>query len=129
MPVPLFVYGSLKRDAPAKRHRLLRDARFLNVASMAGTLYDLGRYPGVVRDSRRRGRVFGELYEIPDEVAQKALRALDGYEGSEFDRQRVYVTLRDGKRRVAWAYVLRKRPPKSARRVDSGRYQRKRGAA
>jgi gamma-glutamylcyclotransferase (GGCT)/AIG2-like uncharacterized protein YtfP len=128
MPVTLFVYGTLKRTPPGKRHRLLRDARFVNVASMSGSLYDLGRYPGVVRDPKDRGRVFGEVYEIPDEDAHRALQALDKYEGSEFVRRRAYVTLRDGKRRSAWAYVLRKRP-RSARTVDSGRYARSRGAA
>ena len=128
MPVTLFVYGTLKRTPPGKRHRLLRDARFVNVASMSGSLYDLGRYPGVVRDPKDRGRVFGEVYEIPDDDAHRALQALDKYEGSEFVRRRAYVTLRDGKRRSAWAYVLRKRP-RSARPVDSGRYARSRGAA
>ena len=128
MPVTLFVYGTLKRTPPGKRHRLLKDARFVNVASMSGSLYDLGRYPGVVRDPKDRGRVFGEVYEIPDEEAHRALQALDKYEGSEFVRRRAYVTLRDGKRRSAWAYVLRKRP-RSARTVDSGRYARSRGAA
>jgi gamma-glutamylcyclotransferase (GGCT)/AIG2-like uncharacterized protein YtfP len=128
MPVTLFVYGTLKRTPPGKRHRLLRDARFVNVASMSGSLYDLGRYPGVVRDPKDRGRVFGEVYEIPDEAAHRALQALDKYEGSEFVRRRAYVTMRDGKRRSAWAYVLRKRP-RTARPVDSGRYARSRGAA
>ncbi|MGH7718543.1 MAG: gamma-glutamylcyclotransferase family protein [Gemmatimonadaceae bacterium] len=128
MPVPLFVYGTLKRSASGGRHRLLRSARFVDVASMSGSLYDLGSYPGAVRQ-KSGGRVFGELYEIPDEAAHKALRALDRYEGPEFTRRRAYVTLRDGKRRGAWAYLLRKRPPKSARQVDSGRYARKRGAA
>jgi gamma-glutamylcyclotransferase (GGCT)/AIG2-like uncharacterized protein YtfP len=128
MAVPLFVYGTLKRSPPGKRHPLLKDARFVDVASMSGSLYDLGRYPGVVREPKDRGRVFGELYEIPDDHAHRALRAVDKYEGSEFVRQRAYVTLRDGKRRSAWAYVLRKRP-RSARPVDSGRYARNRGAA
>jgi len=127
MPVTLFVYGTLKRSPPGKRHRLLRDARFVNVASMSGSLYDLGRYPGVVRDPKDRGRVFGEVYEIPDDDAHRALQALDKYEGSEFVRRRAYVTLRDGKRRSAWAYVLRKRP-RTARPLESGKYAR-RGAA
>ncbi len=129
MPVSLFVYGTLKRNSPRNRHPLLRDARFVDVASMSGSLYDLGAYPGVVRERKNRGRVFGEVYEIPDDDAHHALRALDKYEGSEFVRQRAFVTLRDGKRRSAWAYVLRKPPPRSARPVDSGTYARKRGAA
>ena len=129
MPVSLFVYGTLKRESSRKRHPLLRDARFVAVASMSGSLYDLGSYPGVLREKNNRGRVLGEVYEIPDPDAHHALRALDKYEGSEFVRKRAYVTLRDGKRRSAWAYVLRKPPPRHARQVDSGTYARKRGAA
>lgn len=129
MPISLFVYGTLKRNSARKRHPLLRDARFVDLASISGRLYDLGPYPGVVRESGDRGRVFGEVYEIHDDHAHGALQALDKYEGSEFIRQRAYATLRDGKRRSAWAYVLRKPPPRSARPVDSGAYARKRGAA
>jgi gamma-glutamylcyclotransferase (GGCT)/AIG2-like uncharacterized protein YtfP len=129
MPVSLFVYGTLKRNSPRKRHRLLRDARFVDVASMAGRLYDLGRYPGMVRERNNRGRVFGEVYEIPGDDPRRALRYLDRYEGSEFVRRRAFVTLSDGKRRAAWTYILRDPPPRSARPVDSGTYSPKRGAA
>ena len=126
MPVLLYVYGTLKRDSRGKRHPLLRDARFVTLASMLGTLYDLGPYPGVVPDSKTR-RVFGELYEIPSIIAERSLDALDWYEGSDFIRRRVFVTMRDGRRRAAWAYLLRKRPPQSARHLESGRYSRRRG--
>jgi len=94
-----------------------------------GVLYDLGRYPGLVRAVTRRRRVFGELYELPDDDASRVLQRLDKYEGREFARRRLLVTLRDGHRRAAWTYVLRARPPKSARLIDSGRHVGKRGAA
>ena len=122
-PVSLFVYGTLKRGARGRRHPLLRHARLVSPASIAGDLYDLGAYPGVVRGSARR-RVLGELYELPGDGAQRALRVLDAYEGRRFVRQRARVTLRDGTRRVAWAYVLRDPPPPSARPIASGRYGR-----
>jgi gamma-glutamylcyclotransferase (GGCT)/AIG2-like uncharacterized protein YtfP len=128
MGIPLFVYGTLKRSSPRSRHRLLQEARFVKAASMAGRLYDLGRYPGVFRDSAKE-RVRGELYEIPDASAPRALRALDRYEGRQYVRRRVYVRLGDGSRRLAWTYLLRKRPPKSVRQVTSGRYRRHRGVA
>jgi gamma-glutamylcyclotransferase (GGCT)/AIG2-like uncharacterized protein YtfP len=113
MSVPLFVYGTLKRPGVRRRHRLLRDARYVDSASISGHLYDLGRYPGVFRDSVRT-RVLGELYEIPETAAPRALRLLDEYEGSEFARRRVMATLRDGSRRIVWAYLLRKRPANAA---------------
>jgi gamma-glutamylcyclotransferase (GGCT)/AIG2-like uncharacterized protein YtfP len=107
----------------------LRDARFVTSGSITGQLYDLGEYPGVVREPHTRRRVFGELYEIPDDGAPAALRRLDEYEGSEFTRERAYVTSADGKRRLAWTYVLRKRPGKFARHVSTGRYDHRKGAA
>jgi gamma-glutamylcyclotransferase (GGCT)/AIG2-like uncharacterized protein YtfP len=129
MPVALFVYGTLKREAPGRRHRLLRDARYVRNASVTGILYDLGRYPGLVRVLANGHRVVGELYELPDEAAPRLLRELDRYEGPEFSRRRIYVTLPDGRRRAAWTYVIRGRPPRSARQLTSGRYAHKRGAA
>jgi gamma-glutamylcyclotransferase (GGCT)/AIG2-like uncharacterized protein YtfP len=95
---------------------------------MMGRLYDLGRYPGVMRARSNGKRVFGELYEIADGDATGVLRRLDRYEGPEYDRTKVFVTLRNGRRRTAWVYVLKKEPALK-REVESGRYRRKRGAA
>ncbi|MBI4502430.1 MAG: gamma-glutamylcyclotransferase [Gemmatimonadetes bacterium] len=124
---PLFVYGTLRR-APTGAHPLLRAARFVQHASMRGKLYDLGEYPGAYRKSRTSLRVFGELYELPTHEPH-VLKALDEYEGPEFVRRRVFVTLRNGRRRAAWTYVLRKAPHRTARPLPSGRYQSRRGAA
>ena len=125
-PTTLFVYGTLKRRAPRRQHPLLRDGHYLARASVSGTLYDLGQYPGLMRSPRNGRRVTGEIYELPDEHAVAMLRALDRYEGSEYVRRRVYVTLSNGKRRAAWAYLLRQRP-KSAVRLNSGRFTLRRG--
>jgi gamma-glutamylcyclotransferase (GGCT)/AIG2-like uncharacterized protein YtfP len=102
---------------------LLRGARYVAGASISGVLYDLGEYPGLVRTARSRSRVVpGEVYELPDERAVAMLRELDEYEGRGFVRRRVFVTLPNGRRRAAWAYLLRKRPPKSVSRVQRWRY-------
>ncbi len=69
------------------------------------------------------------LYAFPAETTDRSLETLDRYEGPEFTRKRVYVTLRGGRRRAAWTYLLRNQPGKSARPVSSGRYQLKHGAA
>jgi gamma-glutamylcyclotransferase (GGCT)/AIG2-like uncharacterized protein YtfP len=129
MTVSLFVYGTLKRASPGGPHRLLRTARLLGRGSVRGVLYDLGRYPGLVRTTANGHRVFGELYALPDDAAQRMLHQLDEYEGGEFARRRMFVTLPNGRRRAAWAYVLRGRPPRSARHLDSGQYAPGRGAA
>ena len=129
MPTSLFVYGTLKGRSSRQRHRLLRGARFVTGASISGVLYDLGRYPGLVRTSRTGQRVTGELFELPENAARRMLRKLDAYEGSEFVRRRVFVRLSNGKRRMAWAYLLRRKPPQSASRLHTGRYSLRRGAA
>src|ERR1043166_6155737 len=124
----LFVYGTLKRDASGKPHPLLRSAKRLGRASGSGLLYDLGQYPCLVRARSNGHRVFGELYQLDEGALSHVLRALDEYEGREFERRRVYVILPNGQRRAAWTYVLRGRLPRSAQHVSSGRYA-KRGVA
>jgi gamma-glutamylcyclotransferase (GGCT)/AIG2-like uncharacterized protein YtfP len=119
MPERLFVYGTLRRQSSA--HGLLDGSRYLARASLGGTLYDLGEYPGLVRSQASGRRVVGEVYELPAEKAPRMLRALDRYEGREFVRRRTFVTLSKGGRRAAWVYVLRS-TPKSAKKIASGRY-------
>jgi gamma-glutamylcyclotransferase (GGCT)/AIG2-like uncharacterized protein YtfP len=125
----IFVYGTLKSGGPARAHRLLGPAKLLGRGSVRGTLYHLGRYPALVREGSDDRRVFGELYELPSASAQNTLRALDDYEGAEFERRRLYVTLSNGRKRAAWTYLLRRGLPKTARRIQSGRFDPRRGAA
>ena len=122
MPTRLFVYGTLRRRAPQRQHPLMREARYVASASVSGVLYDLGKYPGLMRTRRQGKRVSGELYELPDDHAVAMIAALDVYEGGEYVRRRVYVTLANGGRRAAWAYLLRRRP-KSALVLESGRFR------
>ena len=129
MTLALFVYGTLKRGAQSEGRRLLRDAEFVARASTTGALYDLGRYPGLVRRTATRERVFGEVYRLPDDSGDRILRQLDAYEGNEFVRRRLYVTFPNGRKRLAWAYILRHRPPRTARHVQSGRYASRRRVA
>jgi gamma-glutamylcyclotransferase (GGCT)/AIG2-like uncharacterized protein YtfP len=125
----LFVYGTRKRGAAGEGRRLLRGAEFVSRASTTGTLYDLGRYPGLVRRAATTERVTGELFQLPDDKGDRILRELDIYEGSEFTRRRVYVVLPNGKKRIAWAYILRRSPPATARLIHSGRYAARRHVA
>lgn len=129
MPQLLFVYGTLKRRPTGRHHALLRAARFVSGGSVRGDLYDLGSYPGLVRAPHTDRRVVGEVYELPSEGIDRMLHELDAYEGDEYIRARVYVTLPKAGRRAAWTYLLRNRPPRSARPIASGRYVAGRGAA
>jgi gamma-glutamylcyclotransferase (GGCT)/AIG2-like uncharacterized protein YtfP len=63
----VFVYGTLRGGGSNDIARLAQDARLappLHVAdaSIAGTLYDLGAYPGALLGGS--GRVHGEIYRI-----------------------------------------------------------------
>jgi gamma-glutamylcyclotransferase (GGCT)/AIG2-like uncharacterized protein YtfP len=114
----LFVYGTLRREGPA--HRRLDGARFVATGTIAGTLYDLGRFPGVHRAARARTRVAGEVYEMNVADAGRMVAALDRYEGPLFRRARVRVRLDGGGERVAWTYLLADAPPRRARPIAPG---------
>src|SRR5262245_24092104 len=90
-PRLLFLYGTLMRDEPA--HRLLVGrATFVDDGHVAGTLVDLGKYPGIVDGP---GRVWGEVWRL--DVPQ-LLRTLDDYEGYNFERCRSTAILAGGRR-------------------------------
>ena len=79
----LFVYGTLRPSAgTAWSKELLRASRNYQPARMAGVLYDLGRYPGMVRGGS--GWVSGEVVRLRD--PEPMFRQLDAYEGGEFRR-------------------------------------------
>ena len=123
----LFVYGTLRRGHP-QADRLLGDTRFVARGSISGTLYDLGKYPGVRRTTRRDTRVAGELYELIGADVNRRLANIDRYEGPEFRRSRIVVQLNDGRRHRAWAYVLADAPPSSAPEIRTGVYHRRKRA-
>jgi len=58
----VFVYGTLRRGEANDIHRLLPPPRFVGQAVIAGVMYDLGAYPGVVLGPG--GTVTGEVYAI-----------------------------------------------------------------
>ena len=107
----LFVYGTLKRGR--RNHRLLTGQRFVGpAATVSGfRLFDLGRYPGLVRDADAdadAGAVRGELFD----VSECCLGELDDFEGVPdlFTRER--IELADGT--TAWAYLYARPVPAGA---------------
>lgn len=98
----LFVYGTLQNAR--QREQVLRGAptRVVGRGSVAGALYDLGEYPGLVAGD---ARVPGLVIELPDDAA---LALLDDYEGvgeGLYARHRMSVGLDAGGRIDAWVYV------------------------
>jgi gamma-glutamylcyclotransferase (GGCT)/AIG2-like uncharacterized protein YtfP len=123
----LFVYGSLRRDAPGGRADLLGDdAEFLGVGRVRGRLFDLGAYPGLLPAVTRDERVRGELYVIR---SRRTLSRLDAYEDfdprrperSLFLRREALVEMDSGATTTAWVYWYAG-PASRGRRIASGDY-------
>ncbi|MBM4184584.1 MAG: gamma-glutamylcyclotransferase [Gemmatimonadetes bacterium] len=130
MPVRVFVYGTLRKDARGSvQNALTRDWIFEGYGRVAAELFDFGAYPGAV--PRAGVSVRGELYRLPD--PRESLTLLDHYEGCgpehtppyEFERELVEVTLEDGGSREAWVYWYRPEP--RGRKLASGDYVERTG--
>lgn len=103
----LFVYGTLRSEFNNHFARMLRkDATLVGRATVPGSIYRVSEYPGFRPEPA--GVVHGELYRLSQPAA--TLKALDEYEGSEYER----VTLND-----AWIYQYREPLPESLR-IASG---------
>src|ERR1700742_1949350 len=106
----LFVYGTLRKDYNLKlKNRVKDDLEYIGKARIGASLYDLGRYPGAVKNNTGE-EIIGDVFLLTD--SDKVLRILDKYEGyqedetddSEFIRKRNRVKLNSGKNVNAWIY-------------------------
>jgi gamma-glutamylcyclotransferase (GGCT)/AIG2-like uncharacterized protein YtfP len=128
----LFVYGTLRQES--SHHHILRSlhAAYLGPATVAGELFDLGRFPGArlvkpTNPGMGNRRVLGELYRLQNPSSD--LGVLDRYEGLQpsapeatlFRRELACVRTRSGKTTQAWIYCLARRPS-AARLIPSGNY-------
>lgn len=79
MSQPLFLYGTLLPGlAITPIDDVIARLTSLGLATVAGRLYDLGPYPGLILDSTFASAVVGELFALPDDPA--VLATLDDYE-------------------------------------------------
>ena len=124
----LFVYGTLMRGFDHPMAKLLsRSADFIGEARCHGRLYLVKHYPGLVLSEDASEVVFGELYRLRQ--AKELLREFDMYEAcgegfadpTEYVRQMLPVTLRDGASSEAWTYV-HNWPVAHLPRIASGRF-------
>ncbi len=124
----LFVYGTLLPGrVPAPLRPLMARMTPIGPATVAGSLYDFGPYPGALLDAST-GRVYGHVWEVQDDGF--AWRALDAYEG--FDprqpdaglfRRETCLAILDGGGEVACdIYVYNGKPPEG-QRVPGGRWR------
>ena len=118
MPHHLFVYGTLHPDrAPAEIAPAVRHLREIGPATLYGTRYDLGDYPGVIIYSNRPDIVHGTVFELPEDPS--VLTSLDRYEdyrpadptASLFLRVALPVNQPDGSTLDCWVYLYNRQPP------------------
>jgi len=125
----LFVYGTLRRANDGSLHPYLRgDGEFLAKATVPGSLYDLGSYPGWVRDfDHSQVEVLGEVYRLLH--PQHTLLLLDAYEECtpchpqphEYERCTESVHLTDGTDLEVWIYRYCLHTD-NVKRIESGDY-------
>lgn len=107
--VRLFVYGTLRADvaeaAPqTMAHtalKIMAEGERIGWGCVAGRLFDVGRYPAMLPAPGTRQIVRGEVWRLKRSV----LAGLDAYEGADYRRTLVDVTMDDGARLEACAYV------------------------
>lgn len=110
----LFVYGTLRRRSRhSMARRLAQAARHVGAATIAGRLYDLGRFPGLKKPLAPDDHVQGDVYDLGDS-AEPTLREMDAYENAEsppptpYERVLSTVCLQaDGCELTAWVYWYR----------------------
>jgi gamma-glutamylcyclotransferase (GGCT)/AIG2-like uncharacterized protein YtfP len=109
----LFVYGTLKRRSRHPMARRLADsARHVGAGTIAGRLFNLGRFPGLKPPRADSDRVYGDVYDLGAE-AERLLKEMDAYENAEsppptpYEREIAAVALDNGATVTAWVYWYR----------------------
>ena len=109
MTIPLFVYGTLRREFDGAMARQLRAAaRYVGSGTVTGRLYRIADYPGLVPGPD--GQVAGNLFALDDPAATLAL--LDDYEECaahyrqphEYRREQLSIDTAGGPV-TAWTYI------------------------
>ncbi|HIB01515.1 MAG TPA: gamma-glutamylcyclotransferase [Phycisphaerales bacterium] len=93
--IPLFVYGTLRKDE--KNHYRLEGAEFLGERVLFGYARTIGVGPAIIPNDED-DHVLGELYGVEPEVLEK----IDEYEGAEYPWE--LVRLEDGTEVNAYIY-------------------------
>ena len=92
----VFVYGTLRRGQANDITRLVPAPRFIAPATVSGTLYDLGAYPGLVLG--QGGPVQGEVYAITPALERQLDEIEEIYpqRRDEYRKRRINVVLPEG---------------------------------
>ena len=100
----------MRKDYDLKlKNKVIDHLQYVGQGKVRASLYDLGRYPGAIKDGKG-SEVIGDLFLLTD--PERVLKVLDKYEGiphpgakdAEFVRERTFVRLRSGQQKKAWVY-------------------------
>lgn len=124
-PVPprpprcVFVYGTLRRGGSNDITRLEPAPRFVGPALVAGVLYHLGSYPGMLLGGDQS--VVGEVYAIEPalEAILDAIEGVAGQPGDEYIRREV-VVLVEGQSLACLVYEINPQYLRAAPVIASG---------
>jgi gamma-glutamylcyclotransferase (GGCT)/AIG2-like uncharacterized protein YtfP len=91
----VFVYGTLRAGGSNDIRRFSPMPRWVGQGAVAGTLYDLGAYPGMTLGGE--GRVVGEVYTVAADVeaALDRLEEVREDDSGEYRRRMVRVRVAD----------------------------------
>jgi gamma-glutamylcyclotransferase (GGCT)/AIG2-like uncharacterized protein YtfP len=116
----LFAYGTLQPGlAPKEIAPVAEKLRPIGEGFAFGRLYDLGHYPGAVFSPASPRRIYGTVFELPDDP--ELLHKLDAYEGGEYVRIEQMVTLVAGGGYACWVYDYLGKPS-DERLIEGGRW-------
>lgn len=108
----LFVYGTLHNDYDLKlKSRISKDMEYIGEAKVDAALYDLGKYPGAIKEKNNISEVVGDVFLINN--SDRIFKILDKYEGEEFRRRKDQVKLKSGEVLNAWVYWYNLKPDKN----------------
>ena len=110
----VFVYGTLRRGEQRDINRLHPAPVWVGSGCVAGTLYDLGSYPGLALGAG--GQVVGEVYRVTAGLERllDEIEEVWPQESGEYIRNYVPVTLQDeslgeAQKRVCLVYAVNPR--------------------
>lgn len=135
-PRHFFFYGTLRAEHLSEEARqILPKLRRVDEAFAPGRLLAIRAahliYPALVQDPKADSRVVGICYEMQPDFTAADLSFLDAYEEyfadmpskSEYLRQALPVTLKNGARLTAWVYVYNFPLPENAEPIPSGDFR------
>lgn len=89
----LFIYGTLLDSRNEFGAYLNRNCTFYSDGKFKGKLYNLGEYPGAIREPYELSYVYGKIFTVNDPNA--VLIKLDDYEGFGPDQEQPNLFVRE----------------------------------